>query len=999
MFEFKFTIIITINNSQESIKKSIDSIISQSIGFKDDVEIIVVNVESSDKTKEIVEEYIEKYPNNITLINNEKLLTIASLKNLAIGEAKGEFISFLDSGDYISKKTLEYVFKSFNDNLNIDIINIPIYFYELQNKNHPLNYKFNELSDIHVDTHNNVVLSDNEYNLNIYDEDLDDVLSSPDSFNLHLFNDKRSGDFDTLSLDDEVILLDETYNLKLYEEDDTELVLAGSGVNTVNDVSIINLNEYPQVIQLSTCSTFFRAKSIGDIRFDDTIDLAYESVFINEILLKKPIIGLISNVEYYMKNNSISSYLDSSRNSKDYFSSRFKKFYFKLIENSIDYYGHVLEFVQYTIAYDLQYLFNIDSVDFILNNIEFKDIYFNLIDVLSYISDEIILNQQSINQSLKAHILFLKHFKYDYLSSKELKFKNSLFNDFDSLANSKMELSYQQMNLFKRLVKEDPICIDIYKIYNNEIYISGFYTSFFDLDFDIVLDIENTFESINCDNLEYPQRDYYALNCPYCYNHYFEVKVPLDEYDFDEEGIILSFRAIIDEESIIDDYDGFINENSFDLAIDFNKSCRLSRLSKYQLSNEYITEIDNNSIIVNKKSNSEILKLESKLLFKLFNKREKDWYGGISLRLLYSVFKTFKSKSIWIFMDKPGFTHDNAFNLYKYVDSINDKKIKKYYVLDKDSKDYNELKKVVNVLDNKSIKHKIITLFADKIISSNINKADIYPFWEDFESFAGLVRAKLIFLEDNITTGIISNKFYRANNDLDLFVCASDKEKDSFLDFNNHYNFTEDTVKVLGFPRFDNLIDKSKGLSNKEIVIIPSSSEEISNMEKDEFIQSEYFKRYDELLNNPGLIGFAKSKGYKLVFKPNNDIYKFIDEFNKHEAVEFDYGMKYEDILNNGSLIVTDYSPISFDFAYLKKPVIYYQFDKKSDIMKDSYFDYDKMGFGEVVDNQKELVDLIKDYIYMNCKMKNDYKLRVDDFFKFNDKNNCKRVYEVIKDL
>ena len=108
MFEFKFTIIITVNNSQESIKKSIDSIISQSIGFKDDVEIVVVNEESSDKTNEIIEEYIEKYPNNITLINNEKLLTIASLKNLAIEEAKGEFISFLDSGDYISKKTLDF---------------------------------------------------------------------------------------------------------------------------------------------------------------------------------------------------------------------------------------------------------------------------------------------------------------------------------------------------------------------------------------------------------------------------------------------------------------------------------------------------------------------------------------------------------------------------------------------------------------------------------------------------------------------------------------------------------------------------------------------------------------------------------------------------------------------------------------------------------------------------------------------------------------------------
>ena len=52
-------------------------------------------------------------------------------------------------------------------------------------------------------------------------------------------------------------------------------------------------------------------------------------------------------------------------------------------------------------------------------------------------------------------------------------------------------------------------------------------------------------------------------------------------------------------------------------------------------------------------------------------------------------------------------------------------------------------------------------------------------------------------------------------------------------------------------------------------------------MNKEEFIESEYFKTYNELLNNPSLIGFAKSKKYKFVFKPNKDIYRFIDEFKK----------------------------------------------------------------------------------------------------------------------
>ena len=69
----------------------------------------------------------------------ENGLGLSALKNLAIDSVNGEFISFLNSGDSISKKTLFSVFKTFDDNLNIDVISIPIY-YGLEKQNHILNY-------------------------------------------------------------------------------------------------------------------------------------------------------------------------------------------------------------------------------------------------------------------------------------------------------------------------------------------------------------------------------------------------------------------------------------------------------------------------------------------------------------------------------------------------------------------------------------------------------------------------------------------------------------------------------------------------------------------------------------------------------------------------------------------------------------------------------------------------------------------------------------------
>ena len=48
------------------------------------------------------------------------------------------------------------------------------------------------------------------------------------------------------------------------------------------------------------------------------------------------------------------------------------------------------------------------------------------------------------------------------------------------------------------------------------------------------------------------------------------------------------------------------------------------------------------------------------------------------------------------------------------------------------------------------------------------------------------------------------------------------------------------------------------------------------------------------------------------------------------------------------------------------------------------------MGFGEVVDNHEELIDLIMEYVENECENERQYIKRVDDFFEFNDKNNCK---------
>ena len=54
------------------------------------------------------------------------------------------------------------------------------------------------------------------------------------------------------------------------------------------------------------------------------------------------------------------------------------------------------------------------------------------------------------------------------------------------------------------------------------------------------------------------------------------------------------------------------------------------------------------------------------------------------------------------------------------------------------------------------------------------------------------------------------------------------------------------------------------------------------------------------------------------------------------------------------------------------------------------------MGFGPVTKTYEELKNEIVSIVLNDCNMDDEYKKRVDDFFKFRDKNNSKRVYDAI---
>lgn len=117
MSEIKVSIIVPIYNTEKFLRKCIESIVNQTL---QEIEIILINDGSTDNSHNICLEYAEKYPEKIRYINN-KNIGCSATRNLGIKLAKGEYIAFVDSDDYIEKEIYEEMYKVAR-NKSVDVV-------------------------------------------------------------------------------------------------------------------------------------------------------------------------------------------------------------------------------------------------------------------------------------------------------------------------------------------------------------------------------------------------------------------------------------------------------------------------------------------------------------------------------------------------------------------------------------------------------------------------------------------------------------------------------------------------------------------------------------------------------------------------------------------------------------------------------------------------------------------------------------------------------------
>ena len=724
---------------------------------------------------------------------------------------------------------------------------------------------------------------------------------------------------------------------------------------------VVSLDDFWDYPQLSASSAVFKSKIFGKFEFNTNLVSSEDSVMVNKILLEKRAYGVISSGGYcYRKRFDESSTIDSSVNKKSYYTDRLKGYFSELIDYSKDKLGYVPKFIQYLIVYDIQWMFLDEEKFSIFNSEELEEFNRYLRYIFANIEDEVILfHFKKDPYNLK---VFMFRLKYDKLIIK---------ND-DGIIS--LNAGDQEVDI----LNNHNFYIDIIEIKDNTLFISGVFNSYYDKkDFEIVL--SNRAENYYPNYVNYSNRRLSNIGVSqYCFD--FEVPIDVNQASCVKLNLICSISG---EEEIIN------------LPIKFLNHARMSEVCNYSIWGDYFINFEDNAFLISKYSYGKILKKELSILIKILTIKGPYWTSAFCFHLAYLVlFPFYKNKKIWLVMDRQDRGDDNAEHLFSYMVDINDTK-NNYFVISKDTQDYSRLSSIwKNILAFYSIKHRILYLFADKVISSQADEIVVNPFWDkNVKWYSGLLTGDKIFLQHGVAKDDMSNWLRKYDKNVKLLVTTADIEAKSFDEYEYHYN--EGVVQVLGLPRYDHL---SNEYSNKQILIMPSWRRSLINANDIQIQKSEYFLRFNSLINNKRLINLAKSLGYKIIFKPHPNTFEFIELFDTNDYVIIDNKCKYQELFNNSSLLITDYSSLAFDFAYIKKPLIYYQYGDDYHF-DNNFFIYETMGFGEVIADEDMLIDKIEEYLNNDCKIKDVYLERSNSFYKFNDKNNCKRVYEAIKKI
>jgi len=886
--QFLFSVIVPVYRTEQYVEETIQSVLNQTVGFEENIQMILVNNATPDKAEDICKRYQERYPENIVYVELPENRGPSGARNAGIPYVQGEYVNFLDSDDKWAEDAFEKVkafFEKFGDQVSLAACRIKMF-------------------------------------------------------------DARDG---WARFDDKF-----------------------------RTTMVCNLHQFDCYLQFNGSSVIFRADKSERLYFDEDSKFAEDMKMVNTIIIEEGKYGIVHDAIFYYRQRESEG--KSQMQTKDFdlrwYTDVPKRCYKFLFDYSKKCYGVVLLYVQRLIMYDLFWRIQYSVIHQIA---EFSDAqkteYYKIVqEFLKEIEDIVILQQPGMWKEFKLFCLQLKYGKdiFDQFECRE----GELY--FHNLSWCSLE-DPSILTIVEHHVEQDCIILDG-KI-NFPFPVSRY--EVFGRD-----DNGNTY-AIE----EYPGDESnirMALGQPCLIKRCFRLRIPLS--GISRISMVIQWGRIERE-----------------LPLSFGKFSKLTHKLKHSFCEEggYIFTLQEKGIMVAPAERQAVKRHEREFrreLFKLGYKR------ALALRLLLPIVRRrLGGKKLWIISDRMTRAKDNGEFFFRYLSENPRRDIAPYFAISQDSPDYQRMKQYGRVVPIESFKYQLLYLAADAVLSSTWGYAIEDPFGWHREWVRDLLHYKHIYLDHALTKDDISIDVNKHVRNFSMWTTGAQQETDSILNY--PYGYGPDVPQTTGLARYDVLYPAIKTTPEKIILFAPTWRKTLVKrwergmaVYNPEFAESEFCRFYNALINDERLLDCMRRHGYHGLMQLHPVITVQAEDIHCNDVITLQGDEdSYDQEFFKNALVITDYSSIAMDYAYVGRPVVYAQFDKEEFYRTHSYhktyFNYEKDGFGPVCYDYEQTIQAIIHYIENGCMMEPDYIKRRMNFFAHIDNQNCWRIADAVAAL
>lgn len=373
-------------------------------------------------------------------------------------------------------------------------------------------------------------------------------------------------------------------------------------------------------------------------------------------------------------------------------------------------------------------------------------------------------------------------------------------------------------------------------------------------------------------------------------------------------------------------------------------------------------------------------------------------------------------RDAWVLMDRIHDADDSGEHLFRYLRQHRPD-INAWFVVEKGTPDWTRLQGEYGdrIVAHGSRRWLSLMLSCKNLISSHVDAPvhrppavlDLLPGRQPTWRFS--------FLQH----GVIKDDLSRWLNPkaVHLFVTSTPGEQASVVGDGTPYAYTTRETVMTGLPRFDKLLRVAAEIADgdrRTILVAPTWRHWLlpplqkgsqRRTVREDFLDTEYAQQWLGLLRSDRLAQLCREHDVTVGFLPHPNLQSVLPSLDLPPHVTpLSFTDDVQRHFARAAVLVTDYSSMAFNAAYLDRPVVYFQFDAKvvqtgGHVGRKGYFDYERDGFGPVVESLPGALDAIAEIVARGGVPAPTYLERNAATFVHRDGRCCERVTAAIEAL